>query len=152
VAAVDPACLAIGREHGISERLLTILAARGVAGPDELRRFLAPAEEGLHDPRLLPDAEAALRRVTEARARGERVLVYGDFDADGLTGLAILTIALRRLGLDTEPYAPERLGDGHGLLAAGDRASRRRGSNADRDGRLRKPAAGPRSRRPAGEG
>jgi single-stranded-DNA-specific exonuclease len=114
-AAVDPACLAIGRERGISERLLTILAARGVAGPDELRRFLAPAEEGLHDPRLLPDAEAALRRVTEARARGERVLVYGDFDADGLTGLAILTIALRRLGLDAEAYAPERLGDGHGL-------------------------------------
>ena len=114
-AVVDPACLAIGRERGISERLLTILAARGVAGPDELRRFLAPAEEGLHDPRLLPDAEAALRRVTEARARGERVLVYGDFDADGLTGLAILTIALRRLGLDAEAYAPERLGDGHGL-------------------------------------
>ena len=123
-AVVDPACLAIGRERGISERLLTILAARGVAGPDELRRFLAPAEEGLHDPRLLPDAEAALRRVTEARARGERVLVYGDFDADGLTGLAILTIALRRLGLDTEPYAPERLGDGHGLsLRAIERAA-----------------------------
>ena len=123
-AVVDPACLAIGRERGISERLLTILAARGVAGPDELRRFLAPAEEGLHDPRLLPDAEAALLRVTQARARGERILVYGDFDADGLTGLAILTIALRRLGLDAEAYAPERLGDGHGLsLRAIERAA-----------------------------
>ena len=115
VVAVDPACLALGRERGVSERLLAILAARGVTSPDELRRFLAPAEEGLHDPRLLPDAEVALRRVTAARARGERVLVYGDFDADGLTGLAILTIALRRLGLDAEAYAPERLGDGHGL-------------------------------------
>jgi single-stranded-DNA-specific exonuclease len=115
VAAVDPASLAIGRERGISERLLAILAARGVVGPDQVRRFLAPAEDGLHDPRLLPDAEAALRRVTEARARGERILVYGDFDADGLTGLAILTIALGRLGLDADAYAPERLGDGHGL-------------------------------------
>jgi single-stranded-DNA-specific exonuclease len=113
--AVDAECLAIGAELGISERLLRVLAARGVASAEELRLFLAAPEEGLHDPRLLPDAEAALLRVAAARARGERVLVYGDFDADGLTGLAILVIALRRLGLDAAAYAPERLRDGHGL-------------------------------------
>jgi single-stranded-DNA-specific exonuclease len=112
---VDSECLAIGAGLGISERLLRVLAARGVASPEELRRFLAAPEEGLHDPRLLPDAETALLRVSAAQARGERVLVYGDFDADGLTGLAILVIALRRLGLDVAAYAPERLGDGHGL-------------------------------------
>jgi single-stranded-DNA-specific exonuclease len=113
--AVDPACRAIATERGISERLLGVLAARGVRSADELARFLAPAEAGLHDPRLLPDAEVALRRVALARTRGERVLVYGDFDADGLTGLAILVLALRRLGLEVAPYVPERLGDGHGL-------------------------------------
>ena len=113
--AVDAACRALAAERGISARLLGLLAARGVSTADELARFLAPAEEGLHDPRLLPDAEAALRRVAEARARGERVLVYGDFDADGLTGLSILTLALRSLGMDVEPYVPERLSDGHGL-------------------------------------
>ena len=111
-------------QRGISRRLLALLAARGVATADELTRFLAPAEEGLHDPRLLPDADAALRRVAEARARGERVLVYGDFDADGLTGLSILVLALRSLGLDVAPYVPERLGDGHGLsLRAIERAA-----------------------------
>ena len=113
--AVDAACRALAAERGISARLLGLLAARGVSTADELARFLAPAEEGLHDPRLLPDAEAALRRVAEARARDERVLVYGDFDADGLTGLSILTLALRSLGMDVEPYVPERLSDGHGL-------------------------------------
>ena len=112
---VDPACRSIAAESGLSERLLAVLAARGVRSAEELTRFLAPAEDGLHDPRLLPDAEVGLRRVALARTRGERVLVYGDFDADGLTGLAILVIALRRLGLDVEPYVPERLGDGHGL-------------------------------------
>jgi single-stranded-DNA-specific exonuclease len=112
---VDPACRLIAAESGLSERLLAVLAARGVRNAEELTRFLAPAEDGLHDPRLLPDAEVALRRVALARTSGERVLVYGDFDADGLTGLAILVIALRRLGLDVEPYVPERLGDGHGL-------------------------------------
>ena len=121
---VDADCVAIGAARGISERMLRLLAARGVASPDELRLFLAAPEEGLHDPRLLPDAEAALLRVSAARARGERVLVYGDFDADGLTGLAILVIALRRLGLDAAAYAPERLGDGHGLsLRAIERAA-----------------------------
>jgi single-stranded-DNA-specific exonuclease len=112
---LDPECRALGAERGISESLLGVLAARGVGTADELRQFLAPAEEGLHDPWLLPDAEAAVRRVALARTRGERVLVYGDFDADGLTGLAILVLALRRLGLDVEPYVPERLADGHGL-------------------------------------
>ena len=111
----DPACLALGVEAGISERLVGLLAARGVADAGELGSFLAPAAEALHDPLTLPDAEAALRRVADARRRSERVLVYGDFDADGLAGMAILTIALRRLGLDAAPYAPERLGDGHGL-------------------------------------
>ncbi len=121
--AVDPACREIAEAHGISERLLSLLAARGVDSAAELTAFLAPAEEGLHDPALLPDAAPALARVAEAKARGERVLVYGDFDADGLTGLSILVIALRALGLDAAPYVPERLGDGHGLsLRAIDRA------------------------------
>ena len=123
-AAVDDECAALAAERGISPRLLALLAARGVATAGELTSFLAPAEDGLHDPRLLPDAEAALRRVSEARARCERILVYGDFDADGLTGLSILVLALRSLGTDVAPYVPERLGDGHGLsLRAIERAA-----------------------------
>ena len=113
--APDEECRALALERGISTRLLRLLGARGVVTADDLTRFLAPAEDGLHDPRLLPDADAGLRRVSDARARGERVLVYGDFDADGLTGLAILVLALRSLGVDVAPYVPERLGDGHGL-------------------------------------
>jgi single-stranded-DNA-specific exonuclease len=121
---VDPACEVLAVERGISRRLLALLACRGISTADDLARFLAPAEEGLHDPRLLPDADAALSRVEQAQSRGERVLVYGDFDADGLTGLSIMVLALRALGLDTVAYVPERLGDGHGLsLRAIDRAA-----------------------------
>jgi single-stranded-DNA-specific exonuclease len=102
---------------------MTLLARRGVTSASELASFLAPPEDELHDPALLPDASIVLRRVEEARARNERVLVYGDFDADGLCGLSILVLTLRAMGLDTEPYVPERLGDGHGLsLRAVDRA------------------------------
>ncbi len=113
--AVDSACEALAAERGLSRRMVALLGARGVTTADALTRFLAPPEDALHDPALLPDAAAALRRVSEARARGERVLVYGDFDADGLTALSILVLALRSLDVDAEPYVPERLGDGHGL-------------------------------------
>src|ERR1035437_6723392 len=120
---VDPACRVLAAERGISERLLSLLARRGVTSAAELAAFLAPPEEGCYDPSLLPDAAPALARVARAQAHGERVLVYGDFDADGLTGLSILVIALRAIGLDAAPYVPERLGDGHGLsLRAIDRA------------------------------
>jgi single-stranded-DNA-specific exonuclease len=114
-SSVDDACRALARERGVSDRLLAILAGRGIADAPALASFLAPAAEGLHDPRLLPDADVALARVKLARDRGERALVYGDFDADGLTGLSILVLALRRIGVDAAPYVPERLGDGHGL-------------------------------------
>jgi len=122
--AVDPACRVLAAERGVSERLLSLLARRGVNSAADLAAFLAPPEEGWHDPSLLPDAAPALARVARAQADGERVLVYGDFDADGLTGLSILVIALRAIGLDAAPYVPERLGDGHGLsLRAIDRAA-----------------------------
>jgi len=107
--------LRLAVERGISSRMIALLSTRGVATATDLARFLAPAEEGLHDPWLLPDAGVALRRVALARDRDERVLVYGDFDADGLTGLSILVLTLRSLGLDVVPYVPERLRDGHGL-------------------------------------
>lgn len=85
---------------------------------EELRSFVDPPESALHDPMLLPDAELFRDRVRKAAAAGERAMVFGDFDADGLTGLAILTLALRRLGLDTQPYVPSRLDEGHGLSLA----------------------------------
>ena len=156
--AVDPGCRVLAAERGISERLLSLLASRGVNSAAELAAFLAPPEDGWHDPSLLPDAAPALARVALAQAQGERVLVYGDFDADGLTGLSILVIALRAIGLDAVPYVPERLGDGHGLsLRAIDRAADE-GRTLDRDRRLRheqrdgdRGCPGPRHRR-AGHG
>jgi single-stranded-DNA-specific exonuclease len=89
-----------------------------------LSAWFAEPLSGLHDPALLPDAGRVVERLTRARDRAERVMVFGDFDADGLDGLAILVLALRRFGLDVEPYVPSRLEEGHGLsLAAVDAAA-----------------------------
>ena len=95
--------------HGLAPYLTGLLARRGVADGTALERFLGPAIDGLHDPRTLPDADRLVERIRRARDRGERVLVFGDFDADGLTGLAILVLALRRLGVDARAYVPSRL-------------------------------------------
>jgi len=118
------ALLAAAAEAGLGPRATTVLAARGVATPAELAAFLAPAELGLHDAGLLPDADRLRERVDRARRDAETVMVFGDFDADGLTGLAIVVITLRSLGLSVLPYVPSRLDEGHGLsLAAVDAAA-----------------------------
>ncbi len=103
--------------------MAAILASRGAVTPADVSAWFADPLDGLHDPALLPDAAVLLARVRLARERSERILVFGDFDADGLTGLAIMTLALRRFGVTVDPYVPSRLEEGHGLsLAAIDTA------------------------------
>ena len=120
---IDPDLLTAAIERGIAERMTGLLARRGVTGRLDLEAWFADPLAGLHDPRLLPDADRLLDRLTAARDRSERVMVFGDFDADGLDGLAILMLALRRFGMEVEPYVPSRVEEGHGLsLAAIDRA------------------------------
>lgn len=103
------------RQLDVSIRVASLLVNRGLAGGAELAAFFGPAEDGLHDPHLLPDADRFAGRIDRARRDHETVLVFGDFDADGLTGLAILVRALRWLGIATRPYVPSRLDEGHGL-------------------------------------
>ncbi len=107
--------IADARARGLSARLLRVLSRRGPVDAGTLAARFDPPESALLDPRLLPDADIVRSRVETAIATRERVLVLGDFDADGLTGLAILVLALRYLGLDVEPYVPARTEEGHGL-------------------------------------
>ncbi|MDP2530559.1 MAG: single-stranded-DNA-specific exonuclease RecJ [Candidatus Palauibacterales bacterium] len=100
---------------GLPVPVCEILVRRGRGGPDEARAFLRPAFDALHSPDLLPDMAAALDRVDRAIARGELILVHGDYDADGLCSAALLTLGLRELGARVEPFVPHRLRDGYDL-------------------------------------
>jgi single-stranded-DNA-specific exonuclease len=112
------ALLRAGADLGLGAPAVTVLAGRGIAVPDDLTSFFADPVDGLHDPRDLPDAEVVVERIRRARQVRERVLVVGDFDADGLTGLAILVLALEQLGVEAIPYVPDRAEEGHGLSMA----------------------------------
>ena len=115
---LDPVFASAAREQGLGRFAAAVAARRGIGDPAALASFLGTTGRGLNDPRLLPDAAALVARIASARTRGERVMVFGDFDADGLTGLAQLVLTLRRLGLDVVPYVPSRLDEGHGLSLA----------------------------------
>jgi len=117
-AELSAATVADAEARGLSPRLMRVLARRGQPDAHSLAaRFDAP-ERSLHDPWLLPDAARVVERVARAVAAQERALVFGDFDADGLTGLAILTLTLRELGIDAAPYVPHRTDEGHGISLA----------------------------------
>jgi single-stranded-DNA-specific exonuclease len=116
--AADHATIEDARRRGLSARALRVLSRRGPVDVPQLRSLFDAPEAGLHDPELLPDATHVTGLVERARSSGTSVLVLGDFDADGLTGLAILTEALRWLGVRADPYVPDRTAEGHGLSMA----------------------------------
>ena len=124
----DDVARAAATRHGLDERVTGLLWRRGLVDDAGFDSFFATPAEALHDPRLLPDADRFLDRLTAAVSRRETVMVFGDFDADGLTGLAIMTLALRRFGVDTIPYVPSRVEEGHGLSIAAIDAARSAGA------------------------
>jgi len=104
-----------------------ILLHRGIRSLEEAKAFFRPSLENLHDPFLMPDMERAVRRVLQAIRRGERILIYGDYDVDGTTGTALLYLFFQALGYPVSFYIPDRLREGYGLSARGVEEARRQG-------------------------
>ena len=92
-----------------------LLAARGIRTVDEAVRFLNPSVESLHDPFLFAEMDRAARILHEAVTRRERILVHGDYDADGVCGTALIVEVLAKLGADVHFFVPDRTKDGYGL-------------------------------------
>ncbi|RJR31474.1 MAG: single-stranded-DNA-specific exonuclease RecJ [Candidatus Latescibacterota bacterium] len=100
---------------GLSPLEARLLASRGVSGVDDAHRILNPAIEHLHDPFLFNEMAEATRILHEAIARRDKILVHGDYDADGVCGTALLVEVLSRLGADVHFFVPDRAKDGYGL-------------------------------------
>ena len=104
---------------GFGPAVATLLARRGFTDDDGVRRFLEAGAGALHDVSRMADAERALDRISRAVERGERIAIWGDYDADGMTAIVVWVTALRRLGAEPIRYVPSRLAEGYGLSRAG---------------------------------
>ena len=104
---------------GFGRPVATLLGRRGFADDEQLTRFLSAGAGALHDVSRMADAERALDRIDAALEDGERIAIWGDYDADGMTAIVVWVLALRRLGADPIRYVPSRLAEGYGLSAPG---------------------------------
>jgi single-stranded-DNA-specific exonuclease len=103
---------------GLSPLIAQLLYNRGLTEPAQLEPFITADKRLAGDPSLLPDIQPAVARIYRALLSGENIAVYGDFDADGITGTALLVQGLSRLGGRVTPYIPHRLTEGYGLKTA----------------------------------
>jgi len=99
----------------VSPILAQLLLSRGITQPEDVRTFLEVKLTGLREPELLPGVREAADRIHAAVVDRRRIVVYGDYDADGMTATGLLYNCLRLLGADVGYYVPNRLDEGYGL-------------------------------------
>lgn len=106
---------AISQELDLPLPIAQILNNRGITHAQTAQSFLYGTLDDLYDPFLIPDMPAAVERLKKAVHQGENILIFGDYDVDGVLSVVILTRALRSLGANVDYYIPDRLKEGYGL-------------------------------------
>lgn len=111
---------------GVSHTFARLLANRGFLSPEQVHDFLEPSMDKLLDAFTMRDMDLAVARVLEAVDKREMILVYGDYDVDGITSTALLTAALAALGARVTYFIPDRIRDGYGFSERGVEVARKR--------------------------
>jgi len=106
-------CFSISRKWGISPLMVQLLHNRGIK--EEINKFLYPCLEDLYNPFLMKGMEEAIQRILKAISRQEKILIYGDYDVDGITATSLLLLFLSEIGALAYFYIPEREKEGYGL-------------------------------------
>jgi len=109
----------LAQELGISPILCQLLVQRGIKTFDEAKRFFRPQLEDLYDPFLMNDMGKAVSRLNQAMGRKEKILVYGDYDVDGITAVALVYKFLRQFYSNVDFYIPDRYTEGYGVSYKG---------------------------------
>ena len=112
------------RELNISSAAARMLVVRGIQTADEARQFIRPSLDKLHDPFLMKDMDKAVERLHQAITQGEKILIYGDYDVDGTTAVAVmyrflLPLASSPLASRLDYYIPDRYTEGYGVSTQG---------------------------------
>jgi single-stranded-DNA-specific exonuclease len=117
VAPLRPEAETLARELGLPLPIARILANRNISDSDQARRFLYGTADDLNDPLLMSGMADAVRRIRQAVERKEKVLIFGDYDVDGVLSVVMLLKFLQGQGADVDYFIPARLKDGYGLKA-----------------------------------
>jgi single-stranded-DNA-specific exonuclease len=104
---------------GVSESLANLMAQRNISSADEANAFFNPSLDYLHDPFLMKDMNIAVDRISSAVKKNERILVYGDYDVDGTTAVALMYSFLKDQYSNVEYYIPDRYKEGYGVSFQG---------------------------------
>ncbi|MCU0581600.1 MAG: DHH family phosphoesterase [Syntrophales bacterium] len=103
------------RELGLHPLLSQILVSRNITTTEDARKFLHPSLGDLHNPFLMKDMKEGVHRLIKAILQGQKILVYGDYDADGVTSVVLLVKFLRDIHQKVDYYIPGRVDEGYGL-------------------------------------
>jgi len=117
----------IASELSLPSVIAKILASRGLDTKKKAEKFLNPSLEDLCDPYLLPDMKEGVDRVIRALKEKEKVMIFGDYDVDGITAASLLFLVLNKLGAEVSYYLPNRLIEGYGLSEEGIAEAEKRG-------------------------
>lgn len=114
--------------NDLSAPLAQALVLRGIDSFESARQYFRPSIEHLHDPWLMQDMDRAVARIEQAKENGEHVVVYGDYDVDGVTATSMMSLFLKTLGISSSFWIPHRIQNGYGLCEAGIEAASERGA------------------------
>lgn len=109
----------LAKQMNLHPALCQLLIQRGITTVEESEKFFHPSLENLHDPFLLPDMDKAVSRIEKALGEKERILVYGDYDVDGTTAVALVYKFLRKFTTNLDYYIPDRYDEGYGISDQG---------------------------------
>jgi len=109
----------MSREIDLPDNILKILINRGLDTAEKVNHFINPSMSDLKDPFLLPDMEKGVERIVEALRENEKMMVYGDYDVDGITAAGLMFLVLNKLGAQISYYLPNRLVEGYGISEDG---------------------------------
>lgn len=109
----------LSRKVNLPPLIVKILVSRGLKDAEEIERFINPRMEDLSDPFLIPGMGDAVDRTLQALRENETILIYGDYDVDGITAASLMFLILNRLGANVHYYLPNRLVEGYGLSEDG---------------------------------
>lgn len=105
----------IAKNFNVSNLLATILSNKNISSENEIEKFLNPTRNDFYDTFLMPDMKIAVDRILEAMSKKEKIIIYGDYDVDGITSITVLKQFLEDRGIEVGQYIPNRLNEGYGL-------------------------------------